>query len=79
MEENMKLIKKLPKWTVIVLALVLVTIMASSFIQHITTSSRVNKRKNEIQQRQQSIYQSIGRSPDDKWLAKIPEIAHESD
>ena len=75
----MKILKKLPKWAVAVLALVLVAIIASFFVQHITASSRVNERKSRIQQRQQAIFQSIGRSPDDEWPVKVPEATHEAE
>lgn len=75
----MKILKKLPKWAVVVFALVLISVMASSFVRHITTSSRVNERKNQIQQQQQSILQSMGRSLDDEWPVKIPEVTDESD
>ena len=75
----MKVLKKLPKWAVAVLLLVLIGIMASAFARHITTSGRVNERKNQIQQRQQSIFQSTGRSPDDEWPVKVPEVTHAGD
>jgi len=48
----MKILKKMPKWAVAVLILVLVGIMASTFVQHLIVKSHVDERKKQFQQRQ---------------------------
>ena len=61
-----RVLKKLPKWTIVVLVLILVAFMASNFVQHASTRSRGNERRDQIRQRQQEVFQSIGRLPDDE-------------
>ena len=64
----MKILKKLPKWAVIALVLVLIAFMASTLIRHITVSNRVNDQKERIQERQRIIQQERENLP------KVPDI-----
>ena len=63
-----KVLKKLPKWAVIGLALALFIFLASSFVGHLIQSNRVNERKEQIKERQQIVQEQ------QKDLPRCPDI-----
>ena len=54
----MKLFKKIPKVLILISAALVVAYIIVTLVGHISTASRVNARKEEIQQRQEAFYVS---------------------
>lgn len=54
----MKLFKKIPKVLILIAAALVVAYIIVTLVGHISTASRVNARKEEIQQRQEAFYVS---------------------
>ena len=66
----MKILRKLPKWSVIALMLVLVVIMASTFFSHLTTKNRVDGNRKDVQQRQTQLMEELEMKKVDPNLVK---------
>ena len=66
----MKILRKLPKWSVIALMLVLIVIMISTFVSHLTTKNRVDENQKEVQRRQTKLMEEMEMKRVDPDLVK---------
>jgi len=55
----MKIIKKIPKWTVIALVALIVTMISWNLVQHFAVRHRVSEQRQRIQQQQERVSQAI--------------------